>query len=586
MKVKENPLKDLMVYAGNHKYIILLGRVLAAASALVAMIPYYQIWKIIRIAVDGKNLDAIKGIAWQAVAITITGMLLYIFSLLCTHVSAFRVQANMRISLMNKIIKLPLGVFDSEGTGKIRRIVNDSTEATETFIAHNIPDKAVASATPVGLIALMLIFDWRLGLLCMIPIAIGFVIIMGMMGKNMQEKMAEYQGALETMSNEGVEYVRGIPVVKTFGQTVFTFKRFKNAIDNYAKWASDYTVMLRPKMVKFIVSINAVFVAVICASYAFSLYGVTPKLIQNVMYYIIISPLLTLTMTKLAYSGEQEMIVVDALQRVNSILKMEALSNYDEKKSGTDKNDISIENVTFRYDGAKNDALHNLNIRIESGKHVALVGPSGGGKTTTAELIARFFDVTSGSIKIGGVNVKEFSQEELMKKVSFVFQDSKLLKTSVLENVRLSRPDATEEEVTQALINAQCEDILQKLPDGINTVIGTKGVYLSGGEMQRISIARSFLKNSPIIILDEATAFADPDNENKVQTAFEKLAAGKTVIMIAHRLSTVLGADEIFVLKNGECVENGTHSELVSKNGLYAKMWKDYEKSVEWKVGA
>ena len=582
---KDNVMKVINEYAGSYRYVIVLGRVLAALSALVSMIPYYDLWRIIKVAVSGENLSQISGLAWQAVGIMILSMLMYVGALMCTHVSAFRVQANLRTRLMKHIVTLPLGVFDQAGTGKIRRIVNESSAATETYIAHNLADKAVASATPVGLVVLMLAFDWRIGLICLIPAIIGFLFMMGMMGKEMQEKMREYQNALEVMSSEATEYVRGIPVVKTFGQTVFSFKRFKNALDDYEKWCVSYTISLRKSMMGFMTGINAIFVALVFAGFIFARNGVTSDLILNMMYYIIITPLLTVTLTKIAYAGEQEMQVIDSIKRIDGILNIQPLSETDQAKQPKDYS-VELKNIRYRYPDAENDAIHNLSLSIPSGQHVAFVGPSGGGKTTTAALIARFFDVQEGTIEIGGVNVKDIPQNTLMQMVSFVFQDNKLLKGTILDNVRLAKPEATDAEVMEALKKAQCMDIIKKLPDGIHTVIGTKGTYLSGGEQQRIAIARAVLKNAPILILDEATAFADPDNEAMVQKAFEELSVGKTLIMIAHRLTTVADADRIFVLKDGTCAESGSHKELMEQNGLYKEMFEEYTRSIEWKVGA
>ena len=582
---KDNVMKVINEYAGSYRYVIVLGRVLAALSALVGMIPYYDLWRIIKVAVSGENLSQISGLAWQAVGIMILSMLMYVGALMCTHVSAFRVQANLRTRLMKHIVTLPLGVFDQAGTGKIRRIVNESSAATETYIAHNLADKAVASATPAGLVVLMLAFDWRIGLICLIPAIIGFLFMMGMMGKEMQEKMAEYQNALEIMSNEATEYVRGVPVVKTFGQTVFSFKRFKNALDDYEKWCVSYTISLRKSMVGFMTGINAIFVALVFAGFLLSGNGVTSELILNMMYYIIITPLLTVTLTKIAYAGEQEMQVIDSIKRIDGILNIQPLSETDQEKQPKDYS-VELKNIRYRYPDAEKDAIHDLSLSIASGQHVAFVGPSGGGKTTTAALIARFFDVQEGAIEIGGVNVKDIPQSALMKMVSFVFQDNKLLKGTILDNVRLAKPEATDAEVMEALKKAQCMDIIKKLPDGIHTVIGTKGTYLSGGEQQRIAIARAMLKNAPILILDEATAFADPDNEAMVQKAFEELSVGKTLIMIAHRLTTVADADRIFVLKDGTCAEAGSHKELMEKGGLYKEMFEEYTRSIEWKVGA
>lgn len=578
-------MKVINEYAGSYRYVIVLGRVLAALSALVGMVPYYDLWRIIKVAVSGENLSQISGLAWQAVGIMILSMLMYVGALMCTHVSAFRVQANLRTRLMKHIVTLPLGVFDQTGTGKIRRIVNESSAATETYIAHNLADKAVASATPVGLVILMLAFDWRIGLICLIPAVIGFLFMMGMMGKEMQEKMKEYQNALEIMSNEATEYVRGVPVVKTFGQTVFSFKRFKNALDDYEKWCVSYTISLRKSMMGFMTGINAIFVALVFAGFLLSGNGVTSELILNMMYYIIITPLLTVTLTKIAYAGEQEMQVIDSIRRIDGILNIQPLSETEQAKQPKDYS-VELKNICYRYPDAENDAIHDLSLSIASGQHVAFVGPSGGGKTTTAALIARFFDVQEGAIEIGGVNVKDIPQNTLMKMVSFVFQDNKLLKGTILDNVRLAKPEATDAEVMEALKKAQCMDIIKKLPDGIHTVIGTKGTYLSGGEQQRIAIARAVLKNAPILILDEATAFADPDNEAMVQKAFEELSVGKTLIMIAHRLTTVADADRIFVLKDGTCAEAGSHKELMEQNGLYKEMFEEYTRSIEWKVGA
>lgn len=582
---KDNVMKVINEYAGSYRYVIVLGRVLAALSALVGMVPYYDLWRMIKVAVSGENLSQISGLAWQAVGIMILSMLMYVGALMCTHVSAFRVQANLRTRLMKHIVMLPLGVFDQAGTGKIRRIVNESSAATETYIAHNLADKAVASATPAGLVVLMLAFDWRIGLICLIPAVIGFLFMMGMMGKEMQEKMREYQNALEIMSNEATEYVRGIPVVKTFGQTVFSFKRFKNALDDYEKWCVSYTISLRKSMIGFMTGINAIFVALVFAGFVFARGGVTSELILNIMYYIIITPLLTVTLTKIAYAGEQEMQVIDSIKRIDGILNIQPLSETEQAKQPEDYS-VELKKICYRYPDAEKDAIHDLSLSIASGQHVAFVGPSGGGKTTTAALIARFFDVQEGAVEIGGVNVKDIPQNTLMKMVSFVFQDNKLLKGTILDNVRLAKPEAADAEVMEALKKAQCMDIIKKLPDGIHTVIGTKGTYLSGGEQQRIAIARAVLKNAPILILDEATAFADPDNEAMVQKAFEELSVGKTLIMIAHRLTTVADADRIFVLKDGTCAENGSHKELMEKGGLYKEMFEEYTRSIEWKVGA
>ena len=586
---KQGDLSRLMYYAGDHKYFTYASLVLATLSALIALVPFYYIWKIMKEVLEVRpnysEAVHIKEYGWMAVAFALIAMVIYIAALMCSHKAAFRVQVNMRTAMMTHIMKLPLGYVESEGTGKIRKIVADSSAATETYLAHNLPDKAVSFATPVGLLAMMMVFDYRLGLISLIPAVIAFV-LMGtlMMGPKMAEDMKQYQNALETMSAEAVEYVRGVPVVKTFGQTVFSFKRFKNAIDEYEKWTLGYTKNMMVPMVAFTTSANGIFAALIIAAYVFTGHGVTDKFILNLIFYILITSVLTVTLMKIAFAGESQLMVRDAINRMDGILNMDPLP---EPADGQTPKDTSVEldKVVFSYAGADKNAVDGISLKIASGEHVAFVGPSGGGKTTLASLIARFWDVNSGAVKIGGVNVKDINSETLMNEVSYVFQDSRLLKMSILENIRMGRPDATYPEVMEALKNAQCMDIIEKFPDGVNTVIGSKGVYVSGGEAQRLSIARAFLKNAPILILDEATAFADPDNERQVQKAFEALSKDKTVIMIAHRLSTVTNADRIYVLADGRIAESGTHDELNSANGIYTHMWSEYNKSVKWKVG-
>ncbi len=586
VKGKEH-MKVIYAYAGSFRNLILLGRVLAAISAILALVPYYEMWRILKVATEGENTGLITPIAWQAVGFTLLSLLIYIVALLCTHISAFRVQANMRTDLMKKIVTLPMGVFDDEGTGRIRRIVSDSTAATETYIAHNLADKTVAAVTPVGLVVLIFAFNWKIGLFCIIPAVIGLMAMMSMMGKNMQEKMREYQTALGKMSSEATEYVRGVPVVKTFGQTVHSFTHFKETIDNFGKWATDYTLMLRKPMIGFMTCINSIFLFLIIAAYIFIGADTTPATsdILNIMYYIIVTPLITVALTKVAYSGEAEMTLIDAVNRVQGILSMEALVSGDQAYEPS-THSIELDKVSFRYKDAVRDAVSEVSLKINEGEHVAFVGPSGSGKTTVCELIARFFDPASGKVLLGGVDIKDIPENKLMKHISFVFQDSRLLKTSILENVRLAKPWASEEKVMEALEKAQCADLIEKLPNGINTVIGEKGTYLSGGEQQRIAIARAILKDASVVILDEATAFADPDNEIKVQKAFAEMSKGKTVLMIAHRLSTVVDADRIYVMDKGRIVESGRHAELMAANGLYKRMYEEYTRSVEWKVGA
>ncbi|RGX92415.1 ABC transporter ATP-binding protein [Roseburia sp. OF03-24] len=586
---KQSSLARLFEYAGNYKYLTILSWIFSVVSAWIALVPFYYIWKVIKevleVAPHYENAGNIADYGWHAVGFAILSMALYICGLMCSHLSAFHVQANIRSQLMHHIMTLPMGFMDSDGSGKFRKIVNESSEATETYLAHQLPDQAGAIATPVGLLVLLLMFDWRLGLLSLIPVAAAFLIMGSMTGQRMKDKMTEYQNALEEMSSEAVEYVRGIPVVKTFGQTVFSFKRFQYSIEKYEKWTIAYTKELRLPMTFYTMIINAAFAVLIAVTfYVVSRGGENDTFLLNLLFYIIITPIITVTLNKIMYASENQMIVEDALKRIDGILEKKPLAEAAEKAAPKDMS-ITFDHVSFRYEDAAKNALHNINLEIREGEHVAFVGPSGGGKSTLASLIARFFDTTEGQIKIGGVNVRDIPSEQLMNMVSFVFQDSKLLKMSIYDNVRIGRKDATREEVMEALKNAQCEDIIGKLPDGIDTVIGAKGTYVSGGEAQRLSIARAMLKNAPVLILDEATAFADPDNEAKVQQAFSKLSEGKTVIMIAHRLSSVVDADRICVLKDGEIVESGTHKELTEMTGLYAHMWNEYNKSVRWKVG-
>ncbi len=575
-----------MAYAGKHRYLTYASWVLSAISALVALLPFICIWRIIKevleVAPNYSQATNLVHNGVMAMIFAVVSFFIYVGALMCSHLAAFRVASNMRVEITEHIAKLPLGFVDSFGSGKLRKIVNDSTGATETFLAHQLPDKYAAIATPIGLLVLLFAFDWRLGLLSLVPVALAFLIMSAMTGKRMAEKMRQYGNALENMSNEAVEYVRGIPVVKTFGQSVFSFKKFKGAIDEYEKWVVAYTKDLRGPMMFYTAAINGVFAFLIAGALWFTAGGVTPGFLLNLIFYIIITPVISLTLTKIMYMSENNMIVADALRRIDSVLDAEPMSQGKTVEHPADSS-VSLDDVRFSYDG-KTEVIRGVSMDIGAGQTVALVGPSGSGKSTLASLIARFFDVNSGSIKIGGANIKNVPKEELMNTVSFVFQNTKLLKTSIAENVKTGKPNATDKEVAAALTLAQCDDIIAKMPNGINTVIGTKGVYLSGGEQQRIAIARAVLKNSPVIILDEATAFADPDNEAKVQKAFSELAKGKTVIMIAHRLSTITGADCIYVVKDGQIAESGTREQLLEKDGLFAKMWNDYSSSVEWKV--
>ena len=583
---KQSNLSRLLGYAGNHKYLIYASWILSAVSALVSLVPYWYIWLVMREVLETaphfENAVGLTHNGWMAVGFAVAAVLIYIAGLMCSHMGAFRIATNMRISTMEHILKLPLGVSESFGSGKLRKIVNESSAATETYLAHQLPDRSGAIATPCGLLILLFVFDWRLGVLSLLPVVLGFAIMMSMTGQRMQKKMLEYQNALDDMSNEAVEYIRGIPVVKTFGQTIYSFKKFKGSIERYKKWVIAYTKELRAPMMFYTTAINGVFAFLIAGALFFTSDGVTSEFILNLIFYIIITPIISITLTRIMFQSENAMIVDDALGRIDSILNLAPLSEPSKPEKPEDAS-VEVKNVYFSYDG-KNDVLKNISFYIPAGQKIALVGPSGGGKTTLANIIARFFDPDRGCVKIGGIDVKNIKKEELMDTVSFVFQNSRLIKGTIFDNVRLGKPDATREEVMNAIVNAQCKDIIDKLPNGIDTVIGSKGTYLSGGEQQRIAIARVMLKDSPIIIMDEATAFADPDNEYRIQKALTNISKGKTVIMIAHRLSTVVNADRIYVIKDGEIAESGTSDELMAQNGLFSKMWNNYQASVQWKV--
>lgn len=586
MKKRSN-LQRLLSYAGNRKPLTYISWVLSAASALISLLPFWYIWKIldevIRVAPDFDKAKNITHYGWLAVLFAVLTIFVYICGLMCSHLSAFRIATNIRIALTKHITTLPLGKIEEFGSGKLRRTISETSGAAEGYLAHQLPDKAKAIASIIGLLAMDFIFDWRLGLLSLVPVVIGFIIMMSSMaGPSLQKSMTEYQNALAEMSNEAVEYVRGIPVVKTFGQSVFSFKKFKSTIDNYEKWTTDYTLNMRIPMTLYTLAINSIFAFLIIGAFWFSHGNITGDFLLDMLFYIIITPVITVVLTKIMYMNENEMMVKDAIDRIDSVLNMEPLTD-PAKPSHPADNSVELHGVTFSYDGTKN-ALSDISLKISTGQTAAFVGPSGGGKSTLASIVARFFDPQQGKVLVGGVDVKDISKEELMNTVSFVFQNSKLIKASILDNVRLGKPNATEAEVMQALKAAQCMDIIEKFPNGVNTMIGSEGVYLSGGEVQRIAIARAVLKNSPIIILDEATAFADPDNEAKVQAAFNELARGKTVIMIAHRLSTVVNADRIFVLREGKLAENGTFDELLKNGGTFANMWHEYRRSIEWKV--
>lgn len=583
---KQSDLSRLMEYAGKYRILAYFSWTLSAMSALLALVPFWYIWRIIHDILEAfpdiSQAGNITGCGWSAVGFAVISVIVYIAALMCSHISAFRVASNIRKALMRHIVSLPLGVTEKYGSGRLRRIVNTSSSATETYLAHRLPDKAGAVATPIGLLFMLLAFDWRLGLLSLIPVALGFLIMMRMTGKNMELKMKEYQNALADMSNEAVEYIRGIPVVKTFGQTIFSFKRFKASIDNYEKWVIEYTKEMRGPMLFYTTAVNAVFAFLIAGGIILTGNGASKEVLLNLIFYIVVTPIIGTTLTKIMFMSEDSMIVNDAINRIDEVLREKPLSRGREDHVPADAS-VVLEHVSYSYDGVKN-AVSDVSLSIRPGQKIALAGASGSGKTTLASLAARFFDPQKGRVLIGNVDIRDIPKETLMNAVSFVFQNSRLMKASLLENVRIAKPDASREEVLKALETAQCLDIIKKLPEGIDTVVGANGVYLSGGEQQRIAIARAVLKNAPILILDEATAFADPDNEVRVGQAISALSNGKTVIMIAHRLSSITDADCIYVLRDGEIAESGGHSDLIKQKGIFSRMWRDYSQAAEWKI--
>ena len=578
-----------MGYAGSYKKLTYMSLVLSALSSVLALMPFVCLWRIIRevleVQPDFSQATGIVRNGWMAVLFAVLAWLVYVGALVCSHGSAFRTASNMKKTLMRHIARLPIGFADEMGSGKVRRIVTEVTGSTETLLAHNLPDMAGAVAMPICMLVMLFVYDWRYGIACLIPIVLSFAAMMRMAGPAMQEDMRQYQNALERMSNEAVEYVRGVPVVKTFGQTVFSFHRFKASIDDYCDFCMHYTRMMRKPMMGYTVLINSAFVFILGLT-LFLIRGENYQMdiLLNFLFYVIFTPAIATTMTKVMFMSENDMKVKDAVARMDTILSIEPLP---EAESGLvpDGASVELKDVTYRYTPDSPAAVSHLSLKVERDEIVAIVGPSGSGKTTAAGLISRFFDPQEGQVLIGGIDVRQIPKNELMRHVAYVFQDNRLLKRSIADNLRIAKPDASETEMLEALKKAQCMDIIDRLPEGINTVLGTRGTYLSGGEQQRIAIARAMLKDADVVILDEASAFADPECEAQVQLAFREMAKGRTVIMIAHRLSTVRNADRIYVLQDGHVEEQGKHNDLLEKNGLYADMWAEYQTAVNWKVG-
>lgn len=589
---KQSDVSVLLNYAGSYQKLTFLGLGLSAIAMILGMLPYICIWLVARdliaVAPNWTEAASISRYGWMAFAFAVAGIAVYFAALMCTHLAAFRTASNIRKIGMAHLMKTPLGYFDSNASGLIRNRLDGAAAETETLLAHNLADIVGTIAMFIAMLVLMFVFDWRMGAACLLAAVVSVAALFTMMGGKNAKLMAEYQAAQDVMSKAGTEYVRGIPVVKVFQQTVYSFKAFKQAIEDYSAKAEHYQgdICRMPQSINLTFTEGAfiflVPAALLLAPAAYAS-GNFAGFVTNFAFYAVFSAIISTALAKIMFAASGMMLASTALNRIQEVMNAPTLEITNDPKKPQD-NSVVFKDVTFTYEGSEILALDHVSFTVEPGQTVALVGPSGGGKTTAASLIPRFWDVSSGAVEVGGVDVRDTDPHILMDQVAFVFQNNRLFKASILENVRAARPEATREEVQKALSAAQCDDILAKLPDGMDTVIGTEGTYLSGGEQQRVALARAILKDAPIVVLDEATAFADPENEALIQKAFAALTKDRTVIMIAHRLSTVVHADKIIVLDEGHVAEQGTHEELVSKGGLYSRMWKDYTQAVKWRI--
>lgn len=593
-KKKNAELSQMFKFAGNRHWLTIAGCVLAGISTVLSMIPFVCIWFVVRDIVNamiqGDQSLAISSehYAWLAVAFSLVSIFLYFLALCCSHLAAFRTATNMKKEAMHHIVMLPLGYFSQNASGRLRKIIDDNAGLTEGFLAHQLPDLTGAVVMPIAVIILLFVFDWRLGICCMVPLVISVFFLKKMMGGENANFMSGYMSALENMNKEAVEFVRGIPVVKVFQQTVYSFKNFRAAIEEYKKYASGYAICCRIPLTGFNVTLNGTFILLIPVAMMIfagtSGQADTQKLFFDFLFYSLFTPICTTMMNRIMFASEQLMAAKSAVSRIEAVLQEKPLEEAKAPKMPKDAS-VVFQDVSFTYPGAKKKALDHVSFEVPVGKTVALVGASGSGKSTAASLISRFYDVQEGTIFVGGVDVRRIAKEDLMEEIAFVFQNTRLFNDTLLENIRAARPNATRTEVMKAAEAAQCGDIIKRLPKGLDTVVGNGGTYLSGGENQRIALARAILKDAPIIVLDEATAFADAENEHQIQLAFEGLTHGKTVLMIAHRLSTIQNADQILVFGGGNTIERGNHDELLKKNGVYASMWKEYQTQITWKVG-
>ena len=588
MQKKQSSLSRILSYAGGHKKLTLVGCILSALSAVLGLIPYVCVWLAARNVLEAwPSPSGVSGLSrwgWTAVWTAIGSIALYFAALMSTHIAAFRTARNIRRTAMAHVLKLPLGFFTGNQSGRLRKLIDDNAGLTEDLLAHKLPDLAGTIVTPVAAIVMLFLFDWKMGLLCLVTMVLALLSMCLMMGGKNAGFFQRYQKEIERMSGEAVEYVRGIPVVKMFQQTVYSFKAFYAAIRDYSDLASQYAMSCRIGQTCFLTFINGAFALLIPAALLLSSGRDVRTVLVNFIFYALFAPACGQMINRIMYMSEAVMEADEAVGRLDEILGQEPMEESKVQKRPANAA-VSFDHVSFTYPGSDRPALNDVSFSVRPGQVTALVGPSGGGKTTAASLIPRFWDTDSGTVAIGGINVRELNTEDLMRQVAFVFQDTRLFKESLLENIRAARPEASRDEVLSAARAAQCDDILGKLPQGLDTVVGTKGIYLSGGEQQRIALARAILKDAPIVVLDEATAFADPENEHQIQKAFEALTKNKTVLMIAHRLSTVQNADSIIVLSDGRVIEQGSHESLLALHGVYTGMWEDYQRSAQWKVG-
>lgn len=573
---------------GKRKVLLPAAMLLSALSALAGMLPYILIWLIVRELLEHGEITSSGNVvtyAWWAAGMAVASIVLYFAALMSSHLAAFRVESNLRKEAMRQIVRMPLGFFDINTSGRIRKIIDDNAGVTHSFLAHQLPDLAATFLVPLVAAILIFVFDWILGLACIVPVIIAMLVMGFMMNAEGRQFMKSYMTSLEEMNTEAVEYVRGIPVVKVFQQTIYSFKNFHRCIMNYNKMVFGYTRMWEKPMSLYTVIINGfVFFLAPLAILLIGYSGNYASVLLNFFLFVLITPVFSQSIMKSMYLNQALGQASEAIGRLENLVAYEHLTVVEHPQPVKEFS-IQFEKVSFSYPGANQKAVDDVSFTIPQGNTVALVGASGGGKTTIARLVPRFWEATEGKVLIGGINVREIAPKELMKYISFVFQNTKLFKTSLLENIKYGNPDATMEEVERAVDMAQCREIINKLPLGLNTKIGTEGTYLSGGEQQRIVLARAILKNAPIIVLDEVTAFADPENEHLIQQALKELTKGKTVLMIAHRLSSITDADNILVIDKRKIAEQGTHANLLGKQGIYYHMWNEYQQSVRWTIG-